>query len=104
MWEALPGGARGKECLPVQETQETPVQSLGQGKIPWNRKSQPEPVLLSRKSHGQRNLAGYSLWGQRESDMIQQLSTQVVCNPPDRQDVKLAGNSRGRTRQCKLQI
>ena len=68
IWEALPGGARGKECLTRQEMQETRVQSLGQGKIPWNRKSQPEPIFLSRKSHGQRNLAGYSLCGQRESD------------------------------------
>ena len=33
------------------------------GKIPWRRKWQPTPVFLSEKSHGQRNLAGYSLWG-----------------------------------------
>ena len=26
------------------------------------------------KSHGQRNLAGYSLWGRKESDMTEQLS------------------------------
>jgi len=30
------------------------------GKIPWRRKWQPTPVFLPRKSHGQRNLAGYS--------------------------------------------
>ena len=33
------------------------------GKIPWRRKWQPTPVLLSGKSHGQRSLAGYSSWG-----------------------------------------
>ena len=29
-------------------------------KIPWRRKWQPTPVFLPGKSHGQRNLAGYS--------------------------------------------
>ena len=29
-------------------------------KIPWRRKEQPTPVFLTRKSHGQRTLAGYS--------------------------------------------
>ena len=33
------------------------------GKIPWRRKWQPTLVFLSEKSHGQRNLVGYSLWG-----------------------------------------
>ena len=32
-------------------------------KIPWRRKWQPTPVFLPGKSHGQRNLAGYSPWG-----------------------------------------
>ena len=32
------------------------------GKIPWRRKWQPTLVFLSEKSHGQRNLVGYSLW------------------------------------------
>jgi len=27
------------------------------------------------KFHGQRSLVGYSLWGRKESDMIEQLST-----------------------------
>ena len=35
------------------------------GKIPWNRKWQPAPVFLPGKSHGQRNLAGYSPWGHK---------------------------------------
>ena len=33
------------------------------GKIPWRRKWQPTPIFLSRKSHGQRSLVGYSPWG-----------------------------------------
>ena len=32
-------------------------------KIPWRRKWQPTPVLLSVESHGERSLVGYSPWG-----------------------------------------
>ena len=39
------------------------------GKIPRRRKWQPTPVFLPGESHGQRNLAGYSPWGCKESDM-----------------------------------
>ena len=46
---------------------ETQVRSLDQ-KIPWQMKRQPTPVFLSGKSHGQRSLAGYRPWGQKESD------------------------------------
>ena len=42
--------------------------------IPWGRKWQPTPVFLPDKSHGQRNLAGYSPWGHKESDKTKQLS------------------------------
>ena len=44
------------------------------GKIPWRRKWQPTPVFLSWKSHGQRNLVGYSPWGCKESDTPERLS------------------------------
>ena len=37
-------------------------------KIPWRRKWQPTPVFSPGKSHGQRNPAGSSLWGNKESD------------------------------------
>ena len=43
-------------------------------KIPWRRKWQPTPVFLPGKSHGQRSLAGYSLWGRKESDVTEWLS------------------------------
>ena len=33
------------------------------GKIPRRRKWQSAPVFLSGRSHGQRNLVGYSPWG-----------------------------------------
>ena len=41
----------------------------------WRRKWQPTPVFLPGESHGQRNLAGYSLWGHKESD------TKGHCHP-----------------------
>ena len=37
-------------------------------RIPWRREWQPTPVFLPGKSHGERSLEGYSLWGHRELD------------------------------------
>ena len=37
-------------------------------KISWRRKWQLTPVFLPGKSHGQRNLVGYSPWGHKELD------------------------------------
>ena len=41
--------------------------------IPWRRKRQPTPVLLSGESHGQRSLVGYSPRGLKESDTPERL-------------------------------
>ena len=43
----------------------------GSEKIPWRRKWQPTPVILPGKSHGQRNLVGYSPQSCKESDMTE---------------------------------
>ena len=43
------------------------------GKIPWWRAWQPTLVILPGESHGQRNLAGYSPWGWKESDTAERL-------------------------------
>ena len=52
---------------------ETRVRALG-WEDPRRRKWQSTPVLsLPGKSHGQRSLVGYSLWGRKESDTIEQL-------------------------------
>ena len=50
------------------------VQSLG-----WQDplEKQPTPVFLPRKFHGQRSLAGYSLWGHKESE-----TTEHACTHP----------------------
>ena len=45
------------------------------GKIPWSRKWQLTPVFLPGKFQGQRSLADYSPWGDKESDMTDWLST-----------------------------
>ena len=40
-------------------------------KIFWRRKWQSTLVFLHGKSHGQRSLAGYSLWDHKESDTVE---------------------------------
>ena len=41
------------------------------GRIPWRREWRPTPVFLPEEFHGQRNLAGYSPWGHKESNMAE---------------------------------
>ena len=36
------------------------------GKIRWRRDRLPTLVFLPRKSHGQRSLVGYRIWGRKE--------------------------------------
>ena len=59
----------------MQKTQETWVGfDPWVGKIPWRRKWQSTPVFLPGKSHGQRNLVGYSPWHHKVLEMTEQLS------------------------------
>ena len=68
--EDFPGGSDGKSvCLQCSR----PGFDAWVGKIPWRRKWQPTPGLLSGKSHGQRSLVGYSPWSRKESDMTERL-------------------------------
>ena len=57
----------------MQEMQETQAQSLGQ-EDPLEKGRAHILVSLSRKFHGQRSLAGYSLGGPKELDMTERLS------------------------------
>ena len=50
-----------------------PGSILGLERFPWRRKWQPTLVFLPVKSHGQRSLVGYSPWGRKELDTIEQL-------------------------------
>ena len=48
----------------------------------------PTPVSLTRKSHGQRSLAGYNPQGHKESDMNEVTDLTClsrICCPTDRQ-------------------
>ena len=56
--DSLPLSHRGSPHLQCRRREFDPWV----GKMLWRRKWQPTPVFLSRKSHGQRSLAGYSLW------------------------------------------
>ena len=47
--------------------QDTQVRSLGR-EDPQEKEWLPTPVFLPGKSHGQRSLASYSPWGQKELD------------------------------------
>ena len=53
------------QCLKSPTAMQEPwVQSLG-WEDPWRRKWQPMLVFSPGESHGQRSLAGYSLWGRK---------------------------------------
>ena len=43
----------------------------GSGKIPWRREWLPTPIFLPGKSHGQRNLGGYSPWVSKVLEMAE---------------------------------
>ena len=49
-------------------------------KIPWRRKWQPTPVFLPGKSHGQRSLAGYSPWSQKELNMTEHMAESILIS------------------------
>ena len=55
---SLPGGASGKESRRCKRCRFDPSVR----KIPWRKEWLLTPVFLLEKSHGQRNLAGYSPW------------------------------------------
>ena len=54
----------------MQETQETPVQSLGQ-EDPLQEEMATHSSILPGKFHGQTSLVCCSQWGHKESDMTE---------------------------------
>ena len=60
--------------LPAE--QETKVLSFGQN-IPWRREWLPTPVFLPGEFHGQRSLAGYSPYGHKKLDTMEQLTHKI---------------------------
>ena len=51
------------------------------GKLPWSRKYQPIPVLLTGKFHGERSLAAYRPWGCKESAKTEWPHTKKATEP-----------------------
>ena len=70
----FPGDASGNESTCQCRGRKRRCFDPWVGKIPWNRKWQPTPVLLPGECHGQRSLAGYSPWGHRELDSTERLN------------------------------
>ena len=67
--------------------QETWVQSLGWEET-LEKRMATTPIFLPREFHGQRSLAGYSLWGHKELDTTKQLTVENTerdgnTRPPD---------------------
>ena len=72
----LPRWLSGKESTwQWRRQRKRHVFDLWVGKIPWSRKWQPAPVFFSGEFHGRGSLVGYSLWGHRESDTTEWLSS-----------------------------
>ena len=66
--KGFPGGTSGKEPTCQCRRRKRCRFDPWVGKIPWRRKGHPIPVVFPGKSHGQRNLVGYSPQGCNESD------------------------------------
>ena len=56
----FPGGTTGEEPTCQHRRHKTCGIDSWVRKIPWRKAWQPTPVFLPGKSHGQRNLVGYS--------------------------------------------
>ena len=64
--------------LPANAGDSRDVSSIpGWERSPEGENSNSTPVFLPGQSHGQRSLVGYSPWDCKESDMTEQLTTQV---------------------------
>ena len=73
----LPGGAVVKNP-PANAGDVRDVGSIPEsGRCPWRRAWQPTPVFLLGESHGERNLAGHSPQGRKESDTTE--ATEYAC-------------------------
>ena len=55
----------------------------GSGRSPREGNGNPLQYSSLENPHGQRSLAGYSLWGHKELDTTEQHSTSMKCNLTD---------------------
>ena len=77
--DSLPHGSVVKSLPAVQETW---VRSPGWGRSPGEGHGNPLECSCLENPHGQRSLVGYSPWDRKESEMTEQLSTQVILHKP----------------------
>ena len=52
------------------------------GEDPLEKGMATHSSILTGEFHGQRSLVGYSPWDRKESEMTEQLSTQVILHKP----------------------
>ena len=70
-WAEEPGRLQSMGSLRVRHNRATSLSLFTF--MYWRRKQLSTAVFSSGKSHGQRSLAGYSLWGPKELDMTEWL-------------------------------
>ena len=75
-----------------------------QGSIPGSGRSPGEgngnPLQLPGESHGRRSLVGYSLWGQKESDMTKRLHFHFLSFQTMLEVMKIVVTSLKRSQAC----
>ena len=64
-----------KKSLPANT--EMWARSLG-WEVPLNEEMATPPVILPKKSHGQKRLESFSPWGRKELDMTERLSMHIT--------------------------
>ena len=74
-YSSFPGGSVVKNLHVVQEMK---VQPLG-WEDPLEKEMATHSGILAWEIHGQRSLAGYSLWWHKELDMTEQLNNSIVA-------------------------
>ena len=74
----FPGGASDKESACQWRGWKRSSFDPWARKIPWRRKWQQTPVLLTGKFHGQRSLVDYHPRGHKESDMTEIMSIWIL--------------------------
>ena len=77
------GDVSGKESACQCSRCKTHGFDLWVGKIPRCRKWQPAPLFLPGKLHGERSLAGYSLWDHKESDSTEHAGMHATLSLSD---------------------
>ena len=85
----FPGGSDGKASA---YTVRDPGSIPGSGRFPGEGNGNPLQLFLPGKSHGRRNLVGYSPWGRKESDttewhllllhVVSNKQTNTICHRP----------------------